>query len=93
MKITPINVAISFGFIIWIYSSYYVTLAQIERHGELNIKGLVFGILIPPSLIIIGCVGLLMLYLYAETGSNAINKIFNGGELDLFEMAWIIENV
>ena len=22
-----------------------------------------------------------------------LNKVFNGGELDLFEMAWIIENV
>ena len=93
MKIIPVNIVISLGLIIWIYSSYCVTVAQIERSGEFNLKVLIFGILVPPSLIIIGYVALVMLYLYAETGSNAIDKIFNGGELDLFEMAWIIENV
>lgn len=93
MNITPVNLLISLCLFIWIYTSYHVTIEQIEKNGEFNLKVLLIGILIPPSLLIIACLGLLMLCLYADTGSSAIENLLSGKELDFAQLAWTIENL
>lgn len=93
MNITPVNLLISLCLFIWIYTSYHVTIEQIEKHGEFNFKVLLIGILIPPSLVIIASLALLMICLYADTGNSAIVNLLNGKDLDFAELAWTVDNL
>ncbi len=76
---------------IWIYSSYSIYNIQTFKNLA-PFKVIIYCILMPPALVILGCALLALLIAYCNIGYNAYSNLFNGNNLKVEEVLWLMND-
>ena len=76
---------------IWIYWSYSIYNIQTFKNLA-PFKVIIYCILMPPALLTVGCACLALLIAYCDIGYNAYSNLFNGNNLKVEEVLWLMND-